>query len=98
MTIYKDQKEATNKYLLGAIIQSDDVLKEIRKEIKKVKDYSIPIEDLRVIIQEDVLKREIIEGDEASDALKEYKSSKAKKLKQSSVLENKQIETAPVGE
>jgi hypothetical protein len=68
---YHDQIQATNKFYLGAIILSDSVLEAIRRELRRITpDVKIPIEDLRSVLIQDVLKREVIEGEKADIAKK----------------------------
>ena len=88
---YQEEKQATNKYILGAIILGDQVLKEIRKEVKRFSNFSISIDELRPIIREEVLKREIIEGDEVSGAIKKYKSLHTKEEKQKSDIPKEKL-------
>ena len=68
---YHDQIQATNKFYLGAIILSDSVLEAIRRELRRITpDVKVPIEDLRNVLIQDVLKREVIEGEKADIAKK----------------------------
>jgi len=82
---YHDQIQATNKFYLGAIILSDSVVEAIRRELRRITpDVKVPIEDLRNVLIQDVLKREVIEGEKADIAKKKVhkvarKSLRAKK-------------------
>lgn len=68
---YHDQKQATNKYVLAAAILSDPVLEVVRRELRRMSpDLRVETEDLRVAITQDVLKREVIEGEHAIQARK----------------------------
>ncbi len=68
---YHDQIQATNKFYLGAIILSDSVVEAIRRELRRITpDVKVPIEDLRSVLIQDVLKREVIEGEKADIAKK----------------------------
>jgi hypothetical protein len=78
---YQEEKQATNKHLLGSIILGESVLKEIRREVKRLSNFNVNLDDLRVIIREEVLKREVVEGEEATAAMKRYKTSVTKDLK-----------------
>jgi hypothetical protein len=73
---YHDQIQATNKFYLGALILSDTVLEAIRRELRRITpDVKVPIDDLRNVLIQDVLKREVIEGEKADVARKKFKSS-----------------------
>src|SRR4030042_693514 len=61
---YHDQIQATNKFYLGALILSDTVLEAIRRELRRITpDVKVPIDDLRNVLIQDVLKREVIKAD-----------------------------------
>ncbi|MEW6584265.1 MAG: type I restriction enzyme HsdR N-terminal domain-containing protein [Nitrospirota bacterium] len=77
---YHDQIQATNKFYLGAIILSDSVLESIRRELRRITpDVKVPIEDLRNVLLQEVIKREVIEGEKA-DAAKKKVQKAARKL------------------
>ncbi len=79
---YHDQIQATNKFYLGAIILSDSVLESIRRELRRITpDVKVPIEDLRNVLIQDVLKREVIEGEKADIAKKKVQKVARKLLR-----------------
>lgn len=69
MTAFFQQQQATSKYSIGALLYSPAVLATLKKELKKLSP-SIKVDDdyLKQLICNDVLKRELIEGDEANAA------------------------------
>jgi hypothetical protein len=76
---YHDQIQATNKFYLGAIILNDTVLDSIRRELRKITpDVKVPLEDLRNVLIQDVLKREVIEGEKADVAKKKVQKASGK--------------------
>ena len=90
LTQYEEEKQATNRHILGAIILGESILKNIKREVKKVSSINVSIDDLHTAIKEEVIKREVVEGDEAIAALKKYKSmllKEAKKKKSQSIEE-----------
>ncbi len=82
LTQYEEAKQATNKFMLAAIVLGDQVLKCIKKEIKQINGFNVDIDDLKTIIREELLKREVIENEEASSAAKRYKNIQSKPIKQ----------------
>lgn len=79
---YHLQRQATSKYLLGALLTSDPVLEVVRRELRRMSaDVRIDVDALRESIRAEVLKREVIEGDKAEDARKKYQRSAAKALR-----------------
>ncbi len=68
---YSEKQDATNRFLLAALLTADeDVLNVIRREIRRLTDFMVPTETIAAVLRSDVLKREVLEGDEAASALK----------------------------
>ncbi len=66
---YHTQKQALSRFFLGAMILSEPVLQVIRRELKRVSpDLRVEIEELKQAISSEVLKREVLEGDKATEA------------------------------
>ena len=79
---YHDQIQATNKFYLGAIILSDSILESIRRELRRISpDVKVPKEDLRNVLIQDVLKREVMEGEKADIAKKKVQKVARKLLR-----------------
>ncbi len=87
---YYEKAQSVNKYILGNLILSDSVLDFIRRELKKLSEgLRVDIEEVEQIIKNEVLKREIVEGEEAEAAksrVNKYyrKSSPRRKQKEAS--------------
>jgi hypothetical protein len=91
---YHDQVQATNKFYLGALILSDTIVEAIRRELRRITpDVKIPLEDLRNVLKQDVLKREIIEGEKADGARKKIQKVAHKLLR--TKKENQKQESLP---
>lgn len=62
--------QCVNRFVIGAIILSDPVVAAVKKELRKLAE-GIRIEDSEIasLIREGVLRRDLIEGDEATSAL-----------------------------
>jgi predicted type IV restriction endonuclease len=65
---YHDHLQATNKFYLAAVVLSDAVLETIRRELRRLSDAKIDIEELRDALRLEVIKREVIEGEKADGA------------------------------
>ena len=90
------QRQATNKFLIGNLLLTDDILNAIRKELRQIyPDIKVQIEGIRDTLEKDVLKREVVEGDEAERAKK--KISRADR-KQQRAKQNSASEKAPSSE
>ena len=80
--------QSVNRFVIGAIVQNDVVLNVIRRELRKMSaGIKISNSDVNKLLAEEVLKREVIEGEKAEKAKKQvcrfYKkaSKKSKKAK-----------------
>jgi hypothetical protein len=79
---YHDQKQATNKFVLAAAILSDPVLEVVRRQLKRMsRDLRVETEELRTAISQDVLKREVIEGEHATQARKKLSRAAGRMLR-----------------
>jgi hypothetical protein len=64
-------KQAMNKYSIAQLLLSDPVVAMVRRELRKLADGLNPdIDDVRGLIKDQVIKRELIEADEAKVAAK----------------------------
>jgi predicted type IV restriction endonuclease len=66
---YCEQKEALSKYSIAAAILSESVLNAIRHELKQISpDVRIDAEQVRTVLEQEVLIEEVIKGDKADEA------------------------------
>ena len=78
------QKQATNKFMIGNLLSTETVSNAIKKELKSIyPDLKVTIEEIQKVLNTGVIKREIIEGEEAEEARKKISKSlkKIEKLK-----------------
>jgi hypothetical protein len=78
---YHDHLQATNKFYLAAVVLSDAVLDTVRRELRRVSDAKIELDELREALKLEVIKREVIEGDKADGARKKVSKSAGKMLR-----------------
>lgn len=75
------QKQALSKFYIGQIILTDDVINSIKKSLKLLSpDLKTDNETIKNIIFNDVLKREIIDGEKAENARKKVEKSIKKQM------------------
>lgn len=93
---FQAQRQALSRFFLGAMVLSNPVLEIIRRELKRLSpDVRIDIEQIKAVLVQDVLKREVVEGEKADEARKKIhktasKLLRARKTKQSSEFEAKE--------
>lgn len=65
------QKQTLSRFVIGQLILTEPVLDAIKKALKKVApDVRVSNEEILPIIETEVLKREVLEGDKACEAKK----------------------------
>ena len=78
------QLRAVNPYIISALIQSEPLVRVLRKELaRQSPDIKINADDIRSMLTKEVLKRELIEAPEAKEAIKKIQRglAKAERLK-----------------
>jgi hypothetical protein len=78
---YHDLLQATNKFYLAAVVLSEPVLETVRRELRRVSDAKIELSELRDALKQEVIKREVIEGDKADGARKKVVKAAGKMLR-----------------
>jgi predicted type IV restriction endonuclease len=66
---YQSQKQALSRFTIAAVLMTDPVMDVIRRELRRVSpDARIECADVSKVLQEEVLKRDVVEGEKASSA------------------------------
>jgi hypothetical protein len=93
-------KQAMSRYSIAALLISEPVIAVVRRELKKLADGLNPdMNDIRCIVQEQVIKRELMEADEAKLAQKAVrKLARQQKPQKPSPVEANSAITASVGQ
>lgn len=68
---YHLQKQALSRFFIGQIVLTDGVIDSIKKALKKVSpDAKIANEEIKLVLLNEVLKREVLEGEKVEEAKK----------------------------
>lgn len=81
LTAFHDRLQATSRFYLGAVLLSDPVLETARRELRRLSDVKVEIEELREALRQDVIKREVLEGEKAEAAAKKMTRAAGKALR-----------------
>lgn len=66
---FHEKIQTVNRFILGALILTDDVVAVIRRELRKMSDgVLVTGEEICKVLKGEVLKRDVLEGDEAVKA------------------------------
>ena len=78
---FHDHLQATSRFYLGAVLLSDPVLETVRRELRRLSDVKLELEELRDALRKDVIKREVLEGDKAAAATRKVSKAAGKALR-----------------
>ena len=81
---FSQHKLFVNRYFISAVLQSEAITETIKRELKKINPLiKAETEEILSIIQNDILKREVIDTPDAKDSLDKYNKAikKLEKLK-----------------
>jgi hypothetical protein len=76
------QKQALSRFYLSAVVLSDACLDAIRRELRRVSpDIKITADQIKTSLTNEVLKREVVEGEKAEEARKVVAKAATKALR-----------------
>jgi len=78
---HEQQKEATNEFYLAALILSEPVLDTLRRELRRLSGAKLQVEELRDLLMQGVLKRNLFDGEKAEDAKKKVARASSRTLR-----------------
>ena len=79
---YHEQRQALSRYCVGAVVFSEPVVSVIRRELKRLSpDVKIDVEEIVRVLTEEVIKRDILEGDRATEAKRKLSRVAGKQLR-----------------
>jgi predicted type IV restriction endonuclease len=76
------QKQATSRFMIGNLVCSDSIVNSIKKELRQIyPDIKVDHEEIKNVLLKEVVKREILEGEESEDVKKKIAKAYRKKEK-----------------
>jgi hypothetical protein len=82
---FHEKIQTVNRFVLGALILTDEVVSVLRRELRKISDgVLVTGEEICSVLKGEVLKRDVIEGDEALKAharLRKYYAKSARRAR-----------------
>jgi hypothetical protein len=63
-----NQKQTSSKYTVAAILRSDSMIDSLRKEIRRLSGLRLEPDYLSSLLDNEIIKRELIDSDEGGDA------------------------------
>jgi len=79
MDQFHQQAQLLNPHTVSAIVRSEPVLTALRRELRRLfPEVKVSVEDLALLLETDVLKRETLEGERAKDAATRIKKANSR--------------------
>lgn len=94
---YYEYRQSVNRYTVGALLLTESVTSAVRRELRKLKSgIKVDIEEIKSLIHDGVIKREIFESESGIEANKQLskflkKQEKIKKQKKTIAPELKSV-------
>lgn len=105
MTAFYQQRQITSKASIAALLLSEPLLATLRREIRRLSSgVKIEADDLKALLQSEVLKRDLLDGEEAKQATdflkkaaKAADKARTRDTSESSTAAAPQVESPRVG-
>lgn len=79
---FHTQQQALSRYFMGAMIMSQPILDVMRRELRRLSpDVKVDTEQIKSVLMNEVLKREVLEGEKFEQARKKISKSASKPLR-----------------
>lgn len=79
---FHTQQQALSRFFMGALVVSNPVLEVLRRELRRISpDVRIGLEQIRSVLTNEVLKREVVESEKAEEARKKINRAAGKLLR-----------------
>ena len=91
---YYEYRQSVNRHTIGALLLTDSIASVVRRELRKLKPgIKVDAEEIRDLIQSEVIKREVLESEAGAEASKQVarfqkKQERAKKTKSAAPKED----------
>jgi hypothetical protein len=82
---FYEKKQALSRFTIGAVLLTEPILTVLKRELKRISpDIKIDADQIRSVLEQEVLKREVVECDKADDARKRIARAASKSLRSKS--------------
>ena len=79
---FSAQRQALNRFWIAAMLLTDPVLEVVRRELRRMSpDVRIDTEQIKTVLMQEVLKRDVIEGEKAEEAHKKVLKAAGRMLR-----------------
>ncbi len=83
MKVFHDHTQLLNKYTVSQVLMMEPVLGMIRRELRRLfPDLKVDVDQINDLLNNEILKREVIEGDKSKEAQQRVKKALQKLARQ----------------
>ena len=91
---FETYRQALSRFVVAATLTTDPILRLVRRQLRNLApDAKLDVDQIRTVLVQEVLKRDVIEGEKAEEARKRV--SRASKPRRSKVSDEAPAQTAP---
>jgi hypothetical protein len=93
---FHTQQQALSRFFMGALVVSNPVIETIRRELRRISpDVRIDLEQIKSVLVNDVLKREVVDSEKAEEARKKINRVAGKLLRDRAAKQSIKPEKQP---
>ena len=93
---YHSQRQALNRFALGVLLLGEPVLNTIRRELRRVSpNVRVTTDEIKTVLREEVLKRDVLEGEEALAARKKVSRASRRATSRKTTSADDKNDTVP---
>lgn len=81
MTEYHEQRQALSRFTLGALLLTETVVDVVRRELRRVAGVKVEEGEVRTVLQNEVIKRDVLEGEQATAAARRVSRAESRSLR-----------------
>ncbi|WP_435642114.1 type I restriction enzyme HsdR N-terminal domain-containing protein [Micavibrio aeruginosavorus] len=82
LELHHSHKQILNRFTVGAIVMSETVVSAVRRELRRMSpEAKISEDEIKELLANEVIKREVIEGEKAQQAQKKVSKAEKKALR-----------------
>lgn len=80
---YRDQRQALSRFSIAAVLQSEPIMTLVRRELRRMSpDVRIEMSEIQTVLVNEVLKREVLEGEQAKEAKRKLSRSADRRIRE----------------
>lgn len=87
---YHNQRQALSRFTIAALMLGDPVAEVVRREIRRLSpEVKVDVDQIKAVIEVEVLKRDVLEGEKADAARKQVARAAGRQLRSSAKADSK---------